>query len=156
MEPISIGDFKKVEITVGEIVSAEKIEGSDKLLKLKVNFGTEGRQVLSGIAAYFPDPNELVGKRVAFATLNMTVQEEYQAKLQSAPPSTASKFRNAAVDGYNTVVEGFIDVGLFALSAGPSLLIWIAILFFPARWAWRKWKKGSLRQNHEETEGNTK
>jgi len=97
-----------------------------------------------------------LGKRVAFATLNMTVQEEYQAKLQSAPPSTASKFRNAAVDGYNTVVEGFIDVGLFALSAGPSLLIWIAILFFPARWAWRKWKKGSLRQNHEETEGNTK
>jgi tRNA-binding EMAP/Myf-like protein len=84
MEPISIDDFKKVEITVGEIMSAERIEGSDKLLKLKVNFGlkpSEGsadqseagvgediRQVLSGIAAYFPDPSELVGKRVAFAT----------------------------------------------------------------------------------------
>ncbi|HEV8666279.1 MAG TPA: methionine--tRNA ligase [Candidatus Paceibacterota bacterium] len=68
MEPISIDDFKKVEITVGEIVSAEPIEGSEKLLKLKINFGTEERQVLSGIAAYFPDPNELVGKRVAFAT----------------------------------------------------------------------------------------
>ena len=68
MEPISIDDFKKVEITVGEIVSAERIEGSDKLLKLKVNFGTEERQVLSGIAAYFPEPQELVGKRVAFAT----------------------------------------------------------------------------------------
>jgi methionine--tRNA ligase beta chain len=68
MDPISIDDFKKVEITVGEIVSAERIEGSDKLLKLKVNFGAEERQVLSGIAAYFPEPNELVGKRVAFAT----------------------------------------------------------------------------------------
>ena len=67
-EPISIDDFKKVEITVGEIVSAERIEGSDKLLKLKVNFGVEERQVLSGIATYFPDPQELVGKRVAFAT----------------------------------------------------------------------------------------
>src|SRR5258708_4511753 len=65
---ISIDDFKKVEITVGEIASAERIEGSDKLLKLKVNFGAEKRQVLSGIAAYFPDPSELVGKRVAFAT----------------------------------------------------------------------------------------
>lgn len=67
-EQISIDDFKKVEIRVGEIVSAEKIEGSDKLLKLKVNFGTEERQVLSGIAAYFPEPGSLVGKRVPFVT----------------------------------------------------------------------------------------
>ena len=68
MDTISIDEFGKVEITIGEIVSAERIEGSEKLLKLKVNFGTEERQVLSGISAYFPDPNELVGKRVAFAT----------------------------------------------------------------------------------------
>lgn len=67
-EKISIEDFAKVEITIGEIVSAERIEGSEKLLKLKVNFGSEERQVLSGIAMYFADPNELVGKRVAFAT----------------------------------------------------------------------------------------
>ncbi len=67
-ETISIDEFGKVEITIGEIMSAERIEGSDKLLKLKVNFGTEERQVLSGISAYFPDPQELVGKRVAFAT----------------------------------------------------------------------------------------
>jgi methionine--tRNA ligase beta chain len=79
MEPISIDDFKKVEIKVGEIASAERIEGSEKLLKLKVNFGTsasaegsgetrEERQVLSGIAAFFVDPNELVGKRCLFVT----------------------------------------------------------------------------------------
>src|ERR1700674_2632270 len=67
-EQISIDDFKKVEIRVGEIVSAEKIEGSDKLLKLKVNFGTEERQVLSGIAAFYPDPQVLVRKRVPFVT----------------------------------------------------------------------------------------
>jgi len=77
-------------------------------------------------------------KRVAFATLNTTVKEEYQARLQATPPSTGSRFRNAAVDGYNTVVEGLIDVGLFLLSSGPSLLIWAAILFFPVRWLWRK------------------
>lgn len=78
METISIDEFGKVEITIGEILSAEKIEGSDKLLKLKVNFGSatgeaspeniNSRQVLSGIAAYFPNPQDLVGKRVAFAT----------------------------------------------------------------------------------------
>ena len=77
-------------------------------------------------------------KRVAFATLNTTVKEEYRAKLQATPPSTGSRFRNAAVDGYNTVVEGLIDVGLFLLSSGPSLLIWAAVLFFPVRWLWRK------------------
>lgn len=79
-----------------------------------------------------------LSKRVAFATLNTTVKEEYFAKLQGTPPSTGSRFRNAAVDGYNTVVEGLIDVGLFLLSAGPSLLLWVVILFFPARWAWKK------------------
>ena len=68
MEPISIDDFKKVEIRVGEVLSAEKIEGSEKLLKLKVYFGTEERQVLSGIAAYFPDPAALVGRRFPFVT----------------------------------------------------------------------------------------
>jgi hypothetical protein len=78
-----------------------------------------------------------LSKRVAFATLNTTVKEEYFAKLQGTPPSTGSRFRNAAVDGYNTVVEGLIDVGLFLLSAGPSLLLWAAILFFPARWVWK-------------------
>ena len=67
-EPITIDDFHKVEITVGEILSAEMIEGSNKLLKLKVSFGTEERQILSGIKAYFPDPQLLVGKRVPFVT----------------------------------------------------------------------------------------
>jgi methionyl-tRNA synthetase len=67
-EPISIDDFKKVEIRIGEIKSAEKIEGSDKLLKLVVDFGTERRQVLAGIAAYFPDPAQLVGMKCPFVT----------------------------------------------------------------------------------------
>ncbi len=67
-EPITVDDFKKVEIKIGEIRSVELIEGSDKLLKLQVNFGTEDRQVLSGIKAYFPDPQVLVGKRCPFVT----------------------------------------------------------------------------------------
>lgn len=65
--PITIDDFHKVEIRVGEILSAEPIEGSDKLLKLKVNFGNEERQVLSGIKAYV-GPEALVGKRFPFVT----------------------------------------------------------------------------------------
>ena len=65
---ISIDDFKKVEIRVGEILSAEPVEGSEKLLRLKVNFGPDERQVVSGIAKYFPDLTLLIGKKCAFVT----------------------------------------------------------------------------------------
>jgi methionine--tRNA ligase beta chain len=66
---ISIDDFKKTEIKIGKILSAEKTEGSDKLLKLMVDFGEETpRQIISGIALYFPDTAALVGKKCAFCT----------------------------------------------------------------------------------------
>ncbi|TAL48787.1 hypothetical protein EPN83_03260 [Patescibacteria group bacterium] len=61
-------DFKKIEIRVGEILSAERLEGSEKLLKLSVDLGEERpRQVIAGIAPFFLDPFVLVGKRCAFA-----------------------------------------------------------------------------------------
>lgn len=65
---ISIDDFKKLEIKIGHILSAEKIPETDKLLKLSVDFA-EGapRQIVSGISTYFPDPQALVGKKCAFA-----------------------------------------------------------------------------------------
>jgi methionine--tRNA ligase beta chain len=66
---ISIDDFAKVEMRVGKILSAEPIVGSDKLLKLSVDFKEEEpRVILSGIAKYFPDSQTLVGKKVAFVT----------------------------------------------------------------------------------------
>lgn len=65
---ISIDDFKKVEIRIGEIKDAVILEGADKLLKLRVAFGDEERQIVSGIRAYFPEPSALVGRKVAFAT----------------------------------------------------------------------------------------
>jgi methionyl-tRNA synthetase len=66
---ITIEEFKKGEICIGEIKSVEEIDGSDKLLKLGVDFG-EGRlrQVISGIKKYFPNQGELVGVKCAFAT----------------------------------------------------------------------------------------
>lgn len=71
IEPnISIDDLKKIEVTLGKILSAEKIEGSDKLLKLKVDFKEETgpRQILSGIQKYFPDESVLVGQKCMFVT----------------------------------------------------------------------------------------
>ncbi len=64
---ITLEDFKKVDLAVGEILSAEKVPDTDKLLKLSVNMGEEQpRQIISGIALYFPEPEKLVGKKCMF------------------------------------------------------------------------------------------
>lgn len=66
---ITFDDFKKVELTVGKILSAEKVTETDKLLKLSVEVGEEvPRQIVSGIALYFPDPQTLVGRKFMFVT----------------------------------------------------------------------------------------
>ena len=90
METISFDDFKKLDIRIGKILSAEKVEGSDKLLKLLVDFGTESveiktmdmaeneggeavkteaipvkRQIIAGIAQFYA-PEALIGKECPF------------------------------------------------------------------------------------------
>ncbi len=60
---ITFEDFKKLEIRIGKIVSAQKVEGTDKLLKLEVNLGEEKRQLIAGIAQYY-EPEELINKEV--------------------------------------------------------------------------------------------
>jgi methionyl-tRNA synthetase len=75
---INIEEFKKIDIVVGEILSVEKIPDTDKLLKLSVDLGpvkiteiqqeqkNDIRQIVSGIATYFPDISLLVGKKCMF------------------------------------------------------------------------------------------
>jgi methionyl-tRNA synthetase len=63
-EKISIDDFAKVEMRVGQIKTAERIMGADKLLKLTVDIGTEIRQICAGIAQYY-EPEKLIGRKVA-------------------------------------------------------------------------------------------
>ena len=66
---ISLEDFKKVDIAVGEILSAEKVPETDKLLKLSVDLNEPApRQIVSGISEYFPDCSVLVGKKCMFVT----------------------------------------------------------------------------------------
>ncbi|MBI1982696.1 MAG: methionine--tRNA ligase [Acidobacteria bacterium] len=64
---ISIEDFAKVEMRVGEILTAEPVQGAQKLLKLTVNIGEEVRQVVAGIAEYYK-PEEIVGMKVVLVT----------------------------------------------------------------------------------------
>jgi methionyl-tRNA synthetase len=56
-------DFAKIDLKVGTIVSAEKVEKADKLLKLQIELGTETRTIVSGIALHY-QPEAIIGKQV--------------------------------------------------------------------------------------------
>lgn len=60
---ITIDDFMKVELRVGEVKAAEKVKGTDKLLRLEVDIGTEVRQLVAGIALAY-SPESLIGRKV--------------------------------------------------------------------------------------------
>ncbi len=60
---ITIDDFLKVELRVGEVKVAERVKGADKLLRLEVDIGSEVRQVVAGIAKAY-EPEKLVGRKV--------------------------------------------------------------------------------------------
>lgn len=66
---ISIDEFSKIEVKVGTVLVAEKVEGSSKLLRLLVDLGeVEPRQILSGILKLVESPESLVGKQLSFVT----------------------------------------------------------------------------------------
>ena len=62
---ITFEDFAKLDIKIGKVLSVEKVEGSDKLLKLQVDFSEYQRQIVSGIAEYY-SPDDLIGKEFPF------------------------------------------------------------------------------------------
>ena len=60
---ITIDEFKKVELKVVKVLSAERADGSEKLLKLEVDLGIEKRQIIAGIGKAY-EPENLVGKQI--------------------------------------------------------------------------------------------
>lgn len=63
LQEIHLEDFQKIDLRVGEIVSAERVEGTRALMVLRVNLGDEERTLVAGLAPYYA-PEEMVGKRV--------------------------------------------------------------------------------------------
>jgi len=61
---INISDFQKLDIRIGKIKSIDRIPNADKLLKIIFDIGGEERQILSGIAEFYPEPSLLIGKEV--------------------------------------------------------------------------------------------
>ena len=63
---ISAAQLEKIDIRVGTIEAVEDVEGSDKLVKLRVNFGDHTRTILAGLKRERADPKELEGKQALF------------------------------------------------------------------------------------------
>ena len=64
---ISFDDFQKLDIRIGTIIEAEKVEGADKLLKLTVDIGDEKRTLVAGIAEDYK-PEDIIGKQIPILT----------------------------------------------------------------------------------------
>ena len=79
-------------------------------------------------------------QRIEFATLAITLSEEYRAQLQSPAPTAGTRLRNALVDGARDAWESGLGLVLWAFSILPTAMLWTAILFLPARWGWRRWR----------------
>ncbi|MDP3727017.1 MAG: methionine--tRNA ligase subunit beta [bacterium] len=60
---ISFDEFKKLDLRIGKILKAERVEGSDKLLRLEVDLGSDTRQIVAGIAGHYAE-DALIGREI--------------------------------------------------------------------------------------------
>jgi methionine--tRNA ligase beta chain len=63
MDPITYEEFKRMDLRVAQIIEAERVPGATKILKLRIDLGTEQRQMVAGVAETYA-PEDLVGKKL--------------------------------------------------------------------------------------------
>jgi hypothetical protein len=76
--------------------------------------------------------------RVAFATITLTLTEEYKAKVSDSSPSISTRFRNAAIAGYENVASSALGLILWFVEFFPPIIFWLVLLGAPAWWLWRR------------------
>ena len=80
-----------------------------------------------------------LNNRVAFATVSLQVNEDYRVPLTgTVEPSVSTRLSNAGVDGLHKAFDGGVALIQVILSAGPSLLLWGAVLGLPGYFLWKK------------------
>jgi methionyl-tRNA synthetase len=100
-EPISIDDFGKVDLRVGQVISAEPVKGSDKLLHLKVDIGeAEARTIVAGISQVYK-PDQMVGRKIVI------VANLEPRKLRGI--LSQGMIVAASLDGGKPVLAGFLE-----------------------------------------------
>jgi len=83
--------------------------------------------------------------RVSFATIALTIQEQYTAQFVATRPGVSTQLRNAFVNGLQSAFETIIAMLVLLAGFAPALIFWAAILFFPARWVWKRTRAARLR-----------
>ncbi len=102
MDSITFEDFKKSEIRMGKVVSCEKVENANKLLKLQVDFGDFQRQIISGIAESYA-PSDLVGKALPFV-VNLEYRKFKGQESQGMLVATTSNVAGAGTGSDNVIL----------------------------------------------------
>jgi hypothetical protein len=82
-----------------------------------------------------------LNNRVAFASINLNLTEEYQARLEGGSLLIGLQIKNALLNGYHAAEDGLLGAFTFLLTVGPSVLLWGLVLFWPSRRVWRRWRK---------------
>ena len=96
MGELSMDSFEKVDLRIARILTAERVEGTDRLIRLQIKIGEEERQIVAGIGASY-SPEELPGRQiVVVANLKPAVIRGVESRGMLL----------AAVDGGNTVLVG--------------------------------------------------
>lgn len=100
-EKITIDDFAKVDLRVGQVLSAERLKGADKLLHLTVDIGEpEPRTILAGIALYY-EPEKLIGRKIVIVA---NLHPRKMRGIESNGMVVA-----ASLEGGNPVLAGFLE-----------------------------------------------
>lgn len=149
----ALGSVEREEQTADEItaqranVEARLRNAQNTLAKLKemleqgwkAGNPAEIQKQLSGVSvevARLQAEKTATDHRVLFSQVLFSLREEVQ------PPvvSLAAQFRNAALSGFSDLVDNVSAIALFVIGRGPVVLLWVALIYFPSRWAWRKWR----------------
>jgi len=107
-DKITFEQFKQVEIRMGRVVSCEKVEGADKLLRLQVDFGDFERQIISGIAESYKS-EELVGKTLPFV-VNLEYRKFKGEESQGMLVATGTGADNVVLLEPNKEIEAGAEV----------------------------------------------
>ena len=161
----ALGDLKNLGRVENESQYGEEVtqQHTDLVAHLKTSRDTERRfrtilqqrtgnavdvlQVEQGIARIRGDIERMeteqkaLEHRVSFATVDLQLSEEYKAPLNPPATSVSTRIRNGFVAGYHSALETGLGIVLLFAEYAPSLLIWLAILIFPAILVWRRYRR---------------
>jgi len=160
--PAALGELKSLGHVTSESQAGEEVtaEHADLVARLKNSRETETRlqdilrnrtgkvsdvlEVEQEIARVRGEVEQMESQRktlehrVDFANVNLTITEEYKAKVSDGTPAVATRFHNAAVTGLRNVTDSALALALWFAEYIPLIIFWLVLLGGPAWWLWRR------------------